>query len=202
MKEFYTEDFTPEIAIIERNTLTALGLETILEEFIPNAMIRIFPSFTAFMSDTPDMYAHYFVSSQIYFEHAAFFVERGPKAIVLSTGESNLLNGVSHLDTSLSQDKLIKSLMNLKQNGHTHTHHPHASMMKKEIGSNLTPREVDVLQLVAKGLLNKQIADKLHIGLTTVVSHRKSITDKLGIKSPTGLAIYAVLHGYVEADCI
>ena len=75
---------TPEIAIIEPNTLTALGLQTILEELIPDAIIRVFPSFAALIDDTPDMYAHYFVSIHIYFEHTSFFLERFPKAIVLS----------------------------------------------------------------------------------------------------------------------
>jgi FixJ family two-component response regulator len=42
----------------------------------------------------------------------------------------------------------------------------------------------------------------LNISLTTVISHRKNITEKLGIKSVSGLAIYAVMHGYVEADRI
>mgnify|MGYP000121560979 FL=1 len=50
--------------------------------------------------------------------------------------------------------------------------------------------------------INKEIADKLNISLTTVISHRKNITEKLGIKSVAGLTIYAVMHGYVEADRI
>jgi len=56
--------------------------------------------------------------------------------------------------------------------------------------------------LITKGLINKEIADKLNISLTTVISHRKNITEKLGIKSVSGLTIYAVMHGYVEADRI
>ena len=53
----------PEIAIIESNTLTCLGLKSILEEIIPMATIRTFHSFSELMDDTPDMYAHYFISS-------------------------------------------------------------------------------------------------------------------------------------------
>ena len=63
-------------------------------------------------------------------------------------------------------------------------------------------REIEVLVLITKGLINKEIADKLNISLTTVISHRKNITEKLGIKSVSGLTIYAVMHGYVEADRI
>lgn len=193
--------FTPEIAIIERNTLTALGLETILEELIPNAIIRVFPTFEELINDTPDMYAHYFVSTQIYFEHTSFFLDRSPKAIVLSAGESNALNGVPYLNMCQPQEKLIKSFMSLKSYGHKMKPHPHATKMQEPV-TELTPREIDVLRLVTKGLANKEIADKLNIGLTTVISHRKNITEKLGIKSASGLAIFAVMHGYIEADSI
>ena len=55
----------PEIAIVEANTLTSLGLKGILEEMIPMATIRTFHQFSELMDDTPDMYAHYFISAQI-----------------------------------------------------------------------------------------------------------------------------------------
>ena len=61
---------------------------------------------------------------------------------------------------------------------------------------------LNVLVLITKGFTNKEIADKLNISLTTVISHRKNITEKLGIKSVPGLTIYAVMNGYVEADSI
>ena len=69
-------NYKPEIAIIESNTLTCLGLKSILEEIIPMATIRTFHSFSELMDDTPDMYAHYFISAQIYVEHNAFFLPR------------------------------------------------------------------------------------------------------------------------------
>ena len=59
----------------------------------------------------------------------------------------------------------------------------------------LTKRETEVLRLLAQGLLNKEIADKLGISLHTVISHRKNIISKLGIKTVSGLTIYAMMHG-------
>ena len=59
-----------------------------------------------------------------------------------------------------------------------------------------------VIRQLTKGLINKEIADKLNISLTTVISHRKNITEKLGIKSVSGLTVYAVMNGYIEADRI
>lgn len=187
-----------EIAILEKNTLTALGLQTILEELLPNAVIRVFSTFEKLIDDTPDMYAHYFVSAQIYFEHTAFFLERRPKCIVLSAGEQPLLNGVPTLNLWQPRDVLVKSIMQLRKHGHEMTHHPVTVQQGAE--RDLSPREIEVLVLLTKGLINKEIADKLNISLTTVISHRKNITEKLGIKSVSGLAIYAVMHGYIEAD--
>ena len=62
-----------EIAIVDPNTSLAWGLKNILEDIIPMATIRVFHSFGELTDDTPDMYAHYFISAQIYFEHTSFF---------------------------------------------------------------------------------------------------------------------------------
>lgn len=191
----------PEIAVIDPNTLTVLGLRVILEEMIPNAVIRTFDSFGGLVDDTPDFYAHYFVSANIYFEHTAFFLERKPKCIVLSTGGNPLLNGIPTLNICLPQDRLVKAIVQLRKDGHESVHRP-VSSFTQDGGKELTSREIEVLVLVAKGLINKEIADKLHISLTTVISHRKNIAGKLGIRSVSGLAVYAVLHGYIDADGI
>ena len=190
-----------EIAIIENNTLTALGLRLILEELLPTAIIRVFPSFEALIDDTPDMYAHYFVSAQIYFEHSNYFLQRRPKAIVLATGEQPSLNGVPTLNLCQPQEVLVKSIMQLRNHGHEMTHHP-VPLSAQDSEHELSPREIEVLIQVTKGLINKEIAEKLNISLTTVISHRKNITENLGIKSVAGLAVYAVMHGYIEPDRI
>lgn len=190
-----------EIAIIENNTLTALGLRLILEELLPTAIIRVFPSFEALIDDTPDMYAHYFVSAQIYFEHSNYFLQRRPKAIVLATGEQPSLNGVPTLNLCQPQEVLVRSIMQLRNHGHEMTHHP-VPLSAQDSEHELSPREIEVLIQVTKGLINKEIAEKLNISLTTVISHRKNITEKLGIKSVAGLAVYAVMHGYIEPDRI
>lgn len=62
----------------------------------------------------------------------------------------------------------------------------------------LTTREKDVLTLLVKGLLNKEIADKLNISIHTVITHRKNIVRKTGIKTVAGLTIYAMLNNLME----
>lgn len=64
----------------------------------------------------------------------------------------------------------------------------------------LTGREIDVLKLVALGFSNKEIAGKLFISTHTVISHRKNMTEKLGIKSISGLTVYAIINGYINTD--
>lgn len=61
----------------------------------------------------------------------------------------------------------------------------------------LTNREMEVLRLVTQGLMNKEIADKLNISLHTVISHRKNLTEKLGIKTVSGLTVYAMMHNII-----
>lgn len=70
----------------------------------------------------------------------------------------------------------------------------------EETHQAISQRELDVLRLVAQGFLNKEIADKLNISLNTVLSHRKNITSKLGIKTVSGLIFYCITHGYISAD--
>lgn len=66
----------------------------------------------------------------------------------------------------------------------------------------LSERETDVLKLVALGFTNQQIADELFISKHTVISHRKNITSKLGIKTVSGLTVYAVLNNLIPKDQI
>lgn len=64
----------------------------------------------------------------------------------------------------------------------------------------LSPREIEVLRLVVAGKLNKEIADDLNISFQTVLSHRKNITSKLGIKTVAGLTFYAISNGLVKTQ--
>jgi len=64
----------------------------------------------------------------------------------------------------------------------------------------LSSREKNILKHIALGLTNKEIADQLFISIHTVVTHRKNITQKLSIKSVSGLTVYAILHNIISMD--
>ncbi len=213
LKTTTTMTATPEIAIIEPNTLTCIGLQTLIEEMMPFATVRSFNSFEQFIHDTPDMYFHYFISSQTLLEHNAFFIERKHKTIVLTNGITGTtqLSDFHSLNIYQSKENMVRSLLRLQQSAHSQGKNL-PDEIKKEWQNNasithkdpngLSAREIEVLIEIVKGLSNKAIADKLNIGVTTVISHRKNLMEKLHIHTVSGLTIYAVINGYIEADRI
>ncbi len=64
----------------------------------------------------------------------------------------------------------------------------------------LSSREKDIVICIAKGMSSKEIADHLFISVNTVNTHRRNISSKLQIHSPSGLAIYAIVNGLVTID--
>ncbi|HLO59360.1 MAG TPA: LuxR C-terminal-related transcriptional regulator [Bacteroidales bacterium] len=74
---------------------------------------------------------------------------------------------------------------------------PHFSLRTNE---DISQREKEVLRLVALGMTNREIADRLYISAHTVITHRKNITAKLGIKTIAGLTVYAVINKLISAE--
>jgi len=64
----------------------------------------------------------------------------------------------------------------------------------------LSDRETEVLLQIIKGFTNKEIAEILYISVHTVISHRKNIMLKTGIRSQAGLALYAVSKSLISLD--
>lgn len=69
----------------------------------------------------------------------------------------------------------------------------------EESANQLSNREIEVLKLIVQGYLNKEIADQLNISLNTVLSHRKNIIYKTGVKTISGLTFYSISKGYVAS---
>lgn len=77
----------------------------------------------------------------------------------------------------------------------------HADTQEAE-GHELSQREKEILVCVAKGMLNKEIADHCNLSIHTVITHRKNITRKTGIKTVAGLTVYALLNGLIDSNSI
>ena len=69
-------------------------------------------------------------------------------------------------------------------------------------GSELSSREKDILICVARGMINKEIADLFNISIHTVISHRRNISRKTGIKTVAGLTVYALLNNLIDASSV
>lgn len=195
----------PEMAIVESNTLAVMGLKQLLESVMPMMRISSFGTFGEYEANQPDRFIHTFVSMHIALAHRQFFTQgkRAHHTIVLtpSNDPNSQLQDFHCLCVNVPEGQLIQELLNLQHAGHPHGEHlpqmPHPTQEKA-----LSDREIEVLSLVAQGKINKEIADQLCIGLTTVITHRKNIQEKLGIKTVSALTIYAVMHGYVDINRI
>lgn len=203
-----------KLAIIDANILTCMGLQRIIEDIIPIAEISIFPSFEEMVINHPEDFMHYFVSSGIYFEHAQYFISQPHRSIVLVYGDNYpRLSGLLTLNVCQSEKRLIKELLSLygrmSQNPRNHPDadrknrdggDSHDTFMHEKSGAVLSPRETEVAVLLAKGYINKEIADHLSISLTTVISHRKNIMEKLHARSLADIIIYVVMNGLIRIE--
>jgi DNA-binding NarL/FixJ family response regulator len=193
----------PKIAIVDANTLATLGLKQILQNVMPIMTVDTFGSFAELQSNNPDDYFHYFAAMSIVLENKDFFLERRRKTFVLTLSLDTMsqLSEFHCLCVNVPEQQLVRSLLDLQQHGHGGGRNmpPMPEVLNQKI---LTDREIEVMSLIVQGFINKEIADKLNIGLATVVTHRKNIMDKLGFKSVSALTIYAVMHGYVDINKI
>lgn len=118
------------------------------------------------------------------------YIVKESAADMLLKGMDQVLQGNYYMDTSVSH-QVVKKLV---------------GMPAKETGSDatgydtLTPREQEVVILLAEGLSIKQIADRLYISPKTVENHRSNIMHKLGLHSAVEIIRYAARLGLIDID--
>ena len=189
----------PCFAIIDRNTLESIALKDILWELFNHVEIHSYDSMDKFIRDSNRHFVHFFVSSEMLFAHSDEFETLKNMTTVLTTGQNSNISGAGFriLDISLPEQEIMNNiLLNVQSYGHGNI------MMdqKMNAGNRLSPREKDVLALMVKGFINKEIAEKLGISLTTVIFHRNNICEKLHTRSIGKLTIFAVFSGIVELN--
>ena len=117
----------------------------------------------------------------------------------------DVLSKIFHLQEDLRhhtyiEDDVLVPLVEMLEGKRFHPGAKQADADPEDERNSLSDREKEVLVLVAKGLLNKEIADKLNISINTVITHRKNITRKTGIKTTPGLTVYAILNDLVDIN--
>ena len=127
-------------------------------------------------------------------EHARA-VESGAAGILhKSTGVEEIMDATRRLgegETLLSQEELI-ALLRLAGQSREEEREARASI------DQITPREREVLQALAEGLSNKEIAAKLHVSVDTERTHMMNILNKLNVHSRLQALLFAARHGLVE----
>lgn len=194
----------PKIVIISENTLSAMALRSLLQDMIPGLDVLCYNSVEELEAEAP-MVAHYFVSANILFHNTTIFQPLMRRTIVITEGEASTIaqSGFRTIDATASEQSIVRSILHIHQAGHPaghaphgacHTGHPHADAQNQP---QLSSRERDVLALLVKGYINKEIADRLNISIATVIFHRNNISEKLKTRSLGRLTIYAVLNNIV-----
>lgn len=190
----------PAIAVIAPSILTALGMKSILEKIIPMAEVEVFNDVHALEESGMERYFHFFTAAPLFVRHSALFRPYRRRVILLAGGSvPPELADMRRLNILRSEEELVRDIMHMHRSVH-HDAHDSAPDASAAQGPVLSAREAEVLALIARGHINKEIAQRLGIGLTTVISHRRNLMEKLGIRSVSGLTLYAVTRGYVEAD--
>ena len=189
----------PCFAIIDRNTLESIALKDILWELFNHVEIHSYDSMAKFIRDSNRPFVHFFVSTEMLFSDSDEFDTLKHMTTVLTDGESpNMdLSGYRTFDITASEEDIVTRLMDLQKIGHYGELKPvtEGEATKK---NKLSDREKEVLKLMVKGLINKEIAKELDISTTTVIFHRNNICDKLQTRSIGKLTVYAVLSGIVS----
>ena len=174
--------------IIAKDTLRALGMKYLLESMF-DMKSAVFNDYAdGKLPDDVDRYDLIVVDEALCLSNLDYLIPKKNRTVILADHD---MAGHSwqYVNSNADENTIIESL---------------ASIIKKlkRVNSGqdgLSAREIDVLKLVATGLTNKEIADRLNISINTVLSHRKNISAKLGIKSVSGLSVYAMINGYINS---
>ena len=177
-----------KIAIISPVSLLAYGIRQLLAEYFSLTNLYVFKDVKELMKNQADSFDLYFIHPEPVLLNCEFFLPRRTKTVLL-TENNDTHSAFFCLSLTADLSSTIDDLQTLLEKI--------VFSKDAERQDELSVREVEVLKLIARGLINKEIADELCISLNTVLTHRKNITAKLGIKTVSGLTFYAMLNGYI-----
>ena len=192
-----------KIAVIHPNSLCCLAMRTILADIAPfmgvshNVEIAIYNSVDELSEEDSHSTILYFIAHEALMQNFELFAPLSRRCIVLTDGEQEgLPEGFRKVNMRCPERELIKAFLTIHNAAHiAHNVSMHHPSEQEEL---LSQREKDVLSLLVKGYINKEIADKLNISTPTVIFHRRNISEKIGSKSVGRLTIYAVMNGIVD----
>jgi DNA-binding CsgD family transcriptional regulator len=168
----------------------------------PYIDVLTYNSLNAFIQDSNRHFVQFYVSEDILFCSADEFELLKAQTFVISKGANPTYEsaGFNVLDITIPEQELVSRLLYLHKFGQKGGSGISPADSAQSLKAELSARERDVLALMVKGYINKEIADRLNISLTTVIFHRNNICDKLQTRSVGKLTIYAVLAGILQLN--
>lgn len=180
-------DCEKRIALIGLRSLESLGVRSVIHE-LGDLSVAVFSDFRDFSPFSVKTDA-YVVSGDVFIGNMDYFMPRKQKTVVVGNGSG--AGGGRQMPAMIYPDS-DESEIQAALRGIV-------AYVKEDdvIPGELSQREKEVLRLIASGKLNKEIADELCISVNTVITHRKNLSAKLGIKSASGLSLYAIMNGLI-----
>ncbi|MCK4750415.1 MAG: response regulator transcription factor, partial [Bacteroidales bacterium] len=178
--------------------LVRKGLVAILGRINGARVVKEIDAVSELIRYTKTNDADFLIISESLFDGATdlYLSESGllEKTILLKTGSAELsANGVhTSIFLTESKEEIIEKITVLLDLS--------AGDPGSQRSSELTEREKTIVKLASLGLTNRQIAEKLFLSTHTVTTHRKNISSKLGIKSVSGLTIYAIVNNIITIE--
>lgn len=189
--------YNTRFIIFEKSFLIRLGLISLIKEIKDIEIYGDYNSTDSFLSIIKSLNPNIvIINSELYKEIKdkitdQLLLENKFKIIQISNSNNNFSseNTIYYEEEKAGIINKINSI--IQQTTDKNKHH--------EKGNNeISNREKAILACVAKGLTNKEIAEELFISTHTVITHRKNIVRKLGIKTVSGLTVYAILNKIID----
>lgn len=178
------------IAIISLSTLENCAFKSMLCRLIEPDLLFI-ESFSSFdeMNSLNDNFNYWILSSDTYLINFNYFHPRRKRTIIVfdkKSCSSEYLNDANVIFNNTDEAQIERLLVGILED----------ATSELNSSAELSEREKEVLREISKGFTNKEIGVNLNISVNTVITHRKNISAKLGIRTASGLSIYALMNGY------
>lgn len=162
------------------------ALKRLINDISPLYNIQELPT----LDSAVGVYDFYVVGVSEFIRNLQYFLPRRHSIVLIDTEpikSNDCAEELPILSAQTSTEETYRILNEMLPNVHKET----------SFNIELTPREKEVLCLLASGKTIKEIANELFISVNTTLTHRKNISTKLGIRSVSGLSLYAIMNGYI-----